>query len=140
MSEQNQVPAQVPEEFPLEPCTTGRVLIVPAPTQRLVEAYQVLSTLSDVAGVSPAETSEAGEVDPEVLTNPQASVNFQVLGILVAGAVDRERADRIAAAVDDPGNALQAIVPERRYRALQEQPPGEEEWGGARQGPFEEEP
>jgi subtilisin len=138
MAEQNQGPDQVPEGF-LGPGTTGRFVIVTAPAQRIEAADQGLTALSDVAGVSPDETSEVGEVDPEVLTNPQASVNFANLGILVAGGVDRERADRIAAAVDDPENPLQAIVPERRYRALQEQPP-EEEWGGTRQRPFEEEP
>src|SRR5215210_1391402 len=140
MTEQNQGPDQVPDEFPLVPGTTGRFVIVTAPAQRVEAAEQGLTTLSDVAGVSPDETSEAGEVDAEVLTNPQASVNFPDLGILVAGAVDREQADRIAAEVQNPENPLQAIVPERRYRALQEQPPDEEEWGGARQGPFEEEP
>jgi hypothetical protein len=77
-------------------------------------------------------------VDPAALTDPQASVNFPDLGILVAGAVDPERADRIAEAVADPENPLQAVVPERRYRALQEQPPDEEEWGGVQQGPFGE--
>ncbi len=138
MSEQNQGPDQVPESF-LGPGTTGRVLVVTAPAQRIGAADQGVTTLSNVAGVSPDETSEAGEVDTEVLTNPQASVNFPDLGILVAGGLDREQADRIAAAVDNPENPLQAIVPERRYRALQEQPP-DEEWGEARQGPFEEEP
>ncbi len=122
MSEQNQGPDQVPESF-LGPGTTGRVLVVTAPAQRIGAADQGVTTLSNVAGVSPDETSEAGEVDTEVLTNPQASVNFPDLGILVAGGLDREQADRIAAAVDNPENPLQAIVPERRYRALQEQPP-----------------
>ncbi|HEV2773082.1 MAG TPA: S8 family serine peptidase [Thermoleophilaceae bacterium] len=95
--------------------------------------------MSDVAGVSPDEASDAGEVDPEVLTNPEASVDFPDLGILIAGGVDRERADRIAAAVEDPENPLQAVVPERRYRALQEGP-ADEEWGGRQQVPFEEPP
>ncbi len=139
MAEQNQSPDQVPEEFPLGPGTTGRYVIVTAPAQRIEDAEQGLTTLSNVAGVSPDEASEAGEVDPEVLTDPQASVNFPDLGILVAGGVDRERADRIAEAVDDPGNPLQSVVEERTYRALQEGPTGEE-WGGAQQGPFEEEP
>jgi subtilisin len=79
-------------------------------------------------------------VDPAALTDPQASVNFPDLGILVAGSVDRERADRIAEAVADPENPLQDVVLERTYRALQEQPPDEEEWGGVQQGPFGEEP
>src|SRR5215216_5712657 len=139
MTEQNQGPDQVPEEFPLGPGTTGRYVIVTAPAPRVEEAEQGLTTLSNVAGVSPDETSEAGEVDPEVLTNPEASVDFPDLGILIAGAVDRERADQIASAVDDPANPLQAIVPERTYRALQEGPT-DEEWGGAQQSPFEEEP
>ena len=139
MSEQNQDPDQVPGEFSLGPGTTGRYVIVTAPAPRIEEAEQGLTTLSNVAGVSPDETSEAGEVDPEVLTNPEASVDFPDLGILVAGAVDRERADQIASAVDDPANPLQAIVPERTYRALQ-QGPTDEEWGGTQQGPFEEEP
>jgi subtilisin family serine protease len=95
--------------------------------------------LSNVVGVSPDEVSEAGEVDPAALTDPQASVNFPDLGILVAGSVDRERADRIAEAVADPENPLQDVVLERTYRALQEQPPDEEEWG-VQQGPFGEEP
>ena len=86
MAEQNQSPDQVPEEFPLGPGTTGRYVIVTAPAQRIEDAEQGLTTLSNVAGVSPDEASEAGEVDPEVLTDPQASVNFPDLGILVAGA------------------------------------------------------
>jgi subtilisin family serine protease len=139
MTEQNQDPDQVPEEFLLGPGTTGRYVIVTAPAQRIEDAEQGLATLSDVAGVSPDETSEAGEVDPEVLTNPEASVDFPDLGILIAGAVDRERTDQIATAVNDPANPLQAIVPERTYYSLQEGPP-DEEWGGAQQGPFQEEP
>src|SRR5215204_4041136 len=140
MTEQNQGPDQVPEPSPFGPGTTGRVLVVTAPAQRVEAAEQGLTTLSNVAGVSPDEVSEAGEVDPAALTDPQASVNFPDLGILVAGSVDRERADRIAEAVADPENPLQDIVLERTYRALQEQPPDEEEWGGAEQGPFGEEP
>jgi subtilisin len=140
MTEQNQGPGQVPEEFPLGAGTTGRYVIVTAPAQRVEQdAQQGLTTLSSVADVSPDEVSEAGEVDTEALTNPEASVDFPDLGILVAGGLDLERADQIAAAVDDPGNPLQAIVPERFYRALQEGPT-DEEWGGAQQGPFEEEP
>jgi subtilisin len=140
MTEQNQGPDQVPEPSPFGPGTTGRVLVVTAPAQRVEAADQGLTTLSNVAGVSPDEVSEAGEVDPAALTDPQASVNFPDLGILVAGSVDRERADRIAEAVADPENPLQDVVLERTYRALQEQPPDEEEWGGAEQGPFGEEP
>jgi subtilisin family serine protease len=139
MTEQNQGPDQVPEASPFGPGTTGRVLVVTAPAQRVEAADQGLTTLSNVAGVSPDEVSEAGEVDPAALTDPQASVNFPDLGILVAGSVDRERADRIAEAVADPENPLQDVVLERTYRALQEQPPDEEEWG-AQQGPFGEEP
>jgi subtilisin family serine protease len=115
------------------------VVVVTAPAQRVEAADQGLTTLSNVAGVSPDEVSEAGEVDPAVLTDPQASVNFPDLGILVTGSVDRERADRIAEAVADPENPLQDVVLERTYRALQEQPPDEEEWG-VQQGPFGEEP
>jgi subtilisin len=140
MTEQNQGPDQVPEASPFGPGTTGRVVVVTAPAQRVEAADQGLTTLSNVAGVSPDEVSEAGEVDPAALTDPQASVNFPDLGILVAGSVDRERADRIAEAVADPENPLQDVVLERTYRALQEQPPDEEEWGGVQQGPFGEEP
>ena len=139
MTEQNQGPDQVPEASPFGPGTTGRVLVVTAPAQRVEVADQGLTTLSNVAGVSPDEVSEAGEVDPAALTDPQASVNFPDLGILVAGSVDRERADRIAEAVADPENSLQDVVLERTYRPLQEQPPDEEEWG-VQQGPFGEEP
>lgn len=140
MTEQNQGPDQVPEASPFGPGTTGRVLVVTAPAQRVEAADQGLTTLSNVAGVSPDEVSEAGEVDPAALTDPQASVNFPDLGILVAGGVDRERADRIAEAVADPENPLQDVVLERTYRALQEQPPDEVEWGGVQQGPFGEDP
>src|SRR5919107_2738518 len=119
MSEQNQGPDQVPEEFPLGPGTTGRYVIVTAPAQRVEQdAQQGLTTLSSVANVSPDAVSEAGEVDTEALTNPQASVDFPDLGILVAGGVDREQADYIAAAVDDPEKPPQALVPGRVYRAL----------------------
>jgi subtilisin len=140
MTEQNQGPDQVPEPSPFGPGTTGRVVVVTAPAQRVEAADQGLTTLSNVAGVSPDKVSEAGEVDPAALTDPQASVNFPDLGILVAGAVDPERADRIAEAVADPENPLQAVALERLYKELQEQPPDETEWGGAEQGPFGEEP
>jgi subtilisin len=140
MTEQNQGPDQVPEVSPFGPGTTGRVVVVTAPAQRVEAADQGLTTLSNVVGVSPDEVSEAGEVDPAALTDPQASVNFPDLGILVTGAVDPEQADQIAAAVDDPENPLQAVVLERLYQELQEQPPDETEWGGAEQGPFGEEP
>src|SRR5918999_859563 len=140
MTEQNQGPAQVPEASPFGPGTTGRVLVVTAPAQRVEAAGQGLTTLRAVAGVSPdEEISETGELDPAVLTNPQASVNFPDLGILVAGSVDRERADRIAEAVADPANPLQDVVLERTHPALQKQTPDEEE-GGGQQGPFGEEP
>src|SRR5919107_1728225 len=90
MSEQNQGPDQVPEEFPLGPGTTGRYVIVTAPAQRVEQdAQQGLTTLSSVANVSPDAVSEAGEVDTEALTNPEASVDFPDLGILVAGGGDR---------------------------------------------------
>jgi subtilisin len=140
MTEQNQGPDQVPELSPFGPGTTGRVVVVTAPAQRVEAADQGLTTLSDVVGVSPDEVSEAGEVDPAALSDPQASVNFPDLGILVAGAVDPEQADRIAEAVDDPENPLQAVVLERLYQEIQEQPPEETQWGGAEQGPFGEEP
>jgi subtilisin family serine protease len=140
MTEQNQGPDQVPEASPFGPGTTGRVIVVTAPAQRVEAGDQGLTALSNIAGVSPDEVSEAGEVDPAALTDPQASVNFPDLGILVAGSVDRERADRIAEAVADPENPLQDVVLERTYRALQEQPPDEEEWGGVQHRPFGEEP
>ncbi len=140
MTEQNQGPDQVPEASPFGPGTTGRVIVVTAPAQRVEAAAQGLTALSNIAGVSPDEVSEAGEVDPAALTDPQASVNFPDLGILVAGSVDRERADRIAEAVADPENPLQDVVLERTYRALQEHPPDEEGWGGVQHSPFGEEP
>jgi subtilisin family serine protease len=135
MTEQNQGPDQIPQEPPREPGTTGRYVIVTAPAQRIGVAEQGVSTLSSVAGVSPDETSEAGEVDTEALANPQASVNFPNLGILIAGAIDQDQTDRIATAVDSPDNPLQAIVPERLYFTTQE----DEGWGGE-QRPFGEEP
>lgn len=115
-------------------------MIVTAPAQRVEhDAQQGLTTLSSVAGVSPdEEVSGAAEVDAEALTHPESSVHFPDLGILVAGGVDQERANQIAAAVHDPDNPLQAVVPERFYHAFQEGPT-DEEWGGAQQRPFEEE-
>jgi hypothetical protein len=38
MTEQNQGPEQVPNEFPLGPGTTGRYVIVTAPAQRIEQA------------------------------------------------------------------------------------------------------
>jgi len=139
MTEQNQGAGQVPEEFSLGPGTTGRYIVVTAPASRVEQdAEQGVTILSSVAGVSPDETSEAGEVDPEVLTNPDASVNFPDLGILVTGGVDQEKAAQIATMVEDPTNPLQAIRPERFYHPFQEEPE-EEEWSGAAaQQPFEE--
>ena len=75
MTEDYQGPDQVPEEFPLGPGTTGRFVIVTAPAERVEAADEGLTTLSDVAGVSP------DEVDPEALTDPEVSVLFPGLGI-----------------------------------------------------------
>jgi hypothetical protein len=55
-------------------------------TGRTVKAAdEGLTTLSDVAGVSPDEAPEAGEVYPEALTDPEVSVLFPDLRILVEG-------------------------------------------------------
>jgi hypothetical protein len=48
MSDQNQGPDQVPEEFPLGPNTTGRFIIVTTPAQRIEDAQQGLTTLSSL--------------------------------------------------------------------------------------------
>ena len=50
MTEQNQGPDQVPELSPFGPGTTGRVVVVTAPAQRVEAADQGLTTLSNVAG------------------------------------------------------------------------------------------
>src|SRR5215210_3616309 len=125
---------QVSEASPFGPGTTGRVVVVTAPPERIEAADQGLTTLSNVAGVSPNETSEAGQVDIEALTNPQASVNFPDLGILIAGAVDQDQTDQIATAVDNPDNPLQAVTPEFFYHTQED-----EEWGEEQQRSFDEE-
>jgi hypothetical protein len=92
-------------------------VIVTAPAERVEAADEGLTTLSDVAGVSPDEASEAGEVDPEALADPEASVNFPDLGILIAGGLSAEQVRKVQALTEED-NPILAIEPDRTYTAL----------------------
>jgi hypothetical protein len=56
-------------------------------------------------------------VDPEALTNPEASVFFPDLGILIAGGLSAEQVEKVQALTEED-NPILAIEPERSYNAL----------------------
>jgi hypothetical protein len=102
-----------PEEV-REPGTTGRYVITIDPTA----TQQGLEVLDQQVGVSLDETAEAGEVDAEALTNPEASVFLPDLGILIVGGLSAEQVSKVQALTKED-NPVLAIVPERSdYRAL----------------------
>ncbi len=109
MSEQN----QGQEEEVREPGTTGRYVVTIDPTA----VHQGLDVLGQRVGVRAGATAEAGEVDPEVLTNTEASVFFPDLGILIAGGLSAEQVEKVQALTEED-NPILAIEPERSYNAL----------------------
>ena len=85
MTEQDQGQEEV-----REPGTTGRYVITIDPTA----THQGLDVLRQRVGVRHDATAEAGEVDPEMLANHEASVFFPDLGILIAGRLSAERSKK----------------------------------------------
>jgi hypothetical protein len=103
MAEQNQEPEKVGE-----PGTTGRYVV----TIDTASTQQGLDILAQQAGVRADEVSEGGEVDPKALTNPEVSVLFPDLGILIAGGLSGEQVSKVQALTKED-NPIQAIEPER---------------------------
>jgi hypothetical protein len=112
MAEQDQDPEEV-----REPGTTGRYVVTIDPTA----TQQGLDVLEQQAGVRTDATAETGEVDPEVLTNPEASILFPDLGILIAGGLSAEQVRKVQALTEED-NPILAVEPERRYDALPSPP------------------
>ena len=108
MTEQDQGQEEV-----REPGTTGRYVITIDPTA----THQGLDVLRQRVGVRHDATAEAGEVDPEMLANHEASVFFPDLGILIAGRLSAEQVEKVQALTEED-NPILAIEPERRYNAL----------------------
>jgi hypothetical protein len=112
MTEKNQGQEEV-----REPGTTGRYVVTIDPTA----THQGLDVLGQRVGVRADATAEAGEVDPEVLANPVASVFFPDLGILIAGGLSAEEVEKVQALTEED-NPILAIEPERSYNALDSPP------------------
>jgi hypothetical protein len=115
MAEQNQGPEEVRETG-----TTGRyvVTIDPAAT------YQGLDILGQRVGVSADATVEGDEgITVSQLNNPEASVFFPDLGILIAGGLSAEQVRKVQALTEE-NNPILAIEPERRHTALHSPPDG----------------
>ena len=100
-----------------EPGTTGRYVVTIDPTA----THQGLDVLGQRVGVRADATAEAGEVDPEMLANPEASVLFPELGILIAGGLSAEQVEKVQALTEED-NPILAIEPERSYNAIDTPP------------------
>ena len=96
-----------------EPGTTGRYIITIDPTA----THQGLDVLGQQVGVRADATAEAGEVDPGMLANHEASVLFPDLGILIAGGLSSEQVEKVQALTEED-NPILAIEPERSYNAI----------------------
>lgn len=109
MAEQDQAPEEIRELG-----TTGRyvVTIDPAATQ------QGLDVLEQQAGVSADATAEGDKgMTASKLDDPETSVLFTDLGILIAGGLSAEQVKKVQALTEED-NPILAIEPERRYNAL----------------------
>jgi hypothetical protein len=108
MGEQDQGPEEV-----REPGTTGKYVITIDPTA----TRQGLDIVEQQAGLRADVTAEAGEVDPEALADPEVSVLFPDLGILIAGGLSAEQVRKVQALTEED-NPILAIEPDRTYTAL----------------------
>jgi hypothetical protein len=102
MGEQDQGPEEV-----REPGTTGKY----------VTTRQGLDIVEQQAGLRADVTAEAGEVDPEALADPEVSILFPDLGILIAGGLSAEQVRKVQALTEED-NPILAIEPDRTYTAL----------------------
>lgn len=105
-------------EGPAEPGTTGRyvVTIDPTATQR------GLDVLNQQAGVSADAIAEGVEgIAASQLDNPEVSILFPDLGILIAGGLSAQQVSKIQSLVEE-SNPILAIEPERVYGALHSLP------------------
>ena len=110
MAEQNRGPEEV-----REPGTTGRYVVTIDPTA----TQQGVDVLEQQAGVS-ADVTAAGDkgIAASQLDDPEASVLFADLGILIAGGLSAEQVRRVQALTEED-NPILAIEPERNdYHAL----------------------
>src|SRR5215210_80160 len=109
MAGQNQEPTEV-----REPGTTDRYVITIDPTA----TQQGLDVLDQQAEVHADATSETGEgITASQLDDPQVSVFFPDLGILIAGGLSAEQVRKVQALTEED-NPILAIEPERRYTTL----------------------
>ncbi len=110
MAEQNQGPEEV-----REPSTTGRYVVTIDPTA----TQQGLDVLDQQTGVSADTTVEGNEgITSSQLDNPDVSVFFPDLGILIAGGLSAEQVRKVQVLTEED-NPILAIEPERDdYSAL----------------------
>ena len=115
MTEQNQGQEEVHE-----PGTTGRYVVTIDPTA----TQQGLDVLGQQVGVSADATAEGDEgITASQLGDPEVSVFFPDLGILIAGGLSAEQVRKVQALTEED-NPILAIEPERRYNALDSPPDG----------------
>jgi hypothetical protein len=114
MAEQDPGPEEV-----REPGTTGRYIITIDPTA----TQQGIDVLEQQAGVSADAIAEGGEgITASQLGDPEVSVFFSDLGILIAGRLSAEQVRRVQALTEED-NPVLAIQPERDdYSALHSLP------------------
>ncbi len=113
MAEQDQGPEEVREAG-----TTGRYVVTIDPTA----TQQGLDVLEQQAGVSTDATAEGDEgITASQLDDPEASVLFPDLGILIAGGLSAEQVKKVQTLTEED-NPILAIEPERRYNALHSPP------------------
>lgn len=103
-----------PDEAPAEPGTTGRYVVTIDPTA----TRRGLDVLDQKAGVSADAIAEGAEgIAASQLDNPEVSVLFPDLGILIAGGLSPQQVS-IVRALTEEDNPILAIEPERVYGAL----------------------
>ncbi len=113
MTEQDQGPEEV-----REPGTTGRYVVTIDPTA----TQQGLDILEQQAGVSANATAKGAEgITASQVNDPEASVLFPDLGILIAGRLSAEQVRKVQALTEED-NPILAVEPERRYNALHSPP------------------
>ncbi len=115
MSERNEASEQAQEGLPPEAGTTGRYLV----TLELTEAQQGLDVLQRIGVMPSIILEDAGEdVNAAQLNEPEATIYFKSLGIVVVGRrVSQEQLEQIRAAAEANTPVL-SVEPERINEAL----------------------
>lgn len=110
MAEQDPGPEEV-----REPGTTGRYVVTIDPTA----TQQGLDVLEQQAGVSANAIGQGDQgITASQLDDPEASVLFPDLGILIAGGLSAEQVGKVQSLTKED-NPILAIEPERNdYHAL----------------------